>query len=212
KAPLKPRLPLSKNSKNTDDRVVLYKRRAAKSPTMAFNLGNLSEDNTDEENEPIQYQNETEISDILVRRSKRQRIKPLEFWRNERIVYGPTRTKVIRVPRPEDNGKQKKSGAGRDTKKRKRGNKKTTSNKNETDDEDIDEASSAEGLAIDWETKEKVARRVIYTLSMYQTEPIDNDGCRFQKTFSEGDFFSAGLIDIPKGRKKSGRNSNENAM
>ncbi|RIB12939.1 Mif2/CENP-C like-domain-containing protein [Gigaspora rosea] len=114
---------------------------------------------------------------------------------------------VIRVPRSDDN----ESGVGRNTKRRKRNSKNTTLKKGEKND-DIDEVASAEGLAIDWETNEKITRRLIYTLSMYQTETIGNDGCKFQKTFSEGDFFSAGLIDIPKGRKKSGRNSNESAM
>ncbi|CAG8787692.1 15405_t:CDS:2, partial [Racocetra persica] len=116
-----------------------------------------------------------------IRRSKRQRIKPLEFWRNERIVYGPTKTEIIRIPRPDDN----ESGVRRDTKKRKRSNKKTTLKKGESEGENIDEAESAEGLTIDWETKEKVTRRLIYTLSMYQTEAIDNDEFKFQKTFSE---------------------------
>ncbi|CAG8791975.1 21786_t:CDS:2 [Gigaspora margarita] len=143
---------------------------------------------------------------VEIRRSKRQRIKPLEFWRNERIPLIHF-IEVIRVPRSDDN----ESGVGRNTKRRKRNSKNTTLKKGEKND-DIDEVASAEGLAIDWETNEKITRRLIYTLSMYQTETIDNDGFKFQKTFSEGDFFSAGLIDIPKGRKKSGRNSNESAM
>lgn len=169
--------PQETSNKKDDSRVVLYRRRTVESPKME------------------------------IRRSKRQRIKPLEFWRNERIVYGPTKIEVIRVPRSDDN----ESGVGRNTKRRKRNSKNTTLKKGEKND-DIDEVASAEGLAIDWETNEKITRRLIYTLSMYQTETIDNDGFKFQKTFSEGDFFSAGLIDIPKGRKKSGRNSNESAM
>ncbi|CAG8589822.1 23390_t:CDS:2 [Gigaspora rosea] len=172
--------PQETSNKKDDSRVVLYRRRTVENPKMERKC--------------------------RIRRSKRQRIKPLEFWRNERIplIYF---IEVIRVPRSDDN----ESGVGRNTKRRKRNSKNTTLKKGEKND-DIDEVASAEGLAIDWETNEKITRRLIYTLSMYQTETIGNDGCKFQKTFSEGDFFSAGLIDIPKGRKKSGRNSNESAM
>ncbi|CAG8719102.1 388_t:CDS:2 [Dentiscutata erythropus] len=185
------------SNKRDDSRVVLYRRRAVESPKMAFNLGNFGEDNTDEEREPSQ---DREVNN----RKNKKKAKNVEDLSDNK---GRKCHKVIRIPRPDDN----ESGVGRNTKRRKRNGKNTTLKKGETDD-DIDEVASAEGFTIDWETNEKVTRRLIYTLSMYQTETIDNDGCKFQKTFSEGDFFSAGLIDIPKGRKKSGRNSNESAM
>ncbi|CAG8663993.1 5409_t:CDS:2, partial [Dentiscutata heterogama] len=191
-------------------------RRTVESPKMAFNLGNFREDNTDEEREPSQ---DREVNN---RKNKKKAKKVEDLSDNKgRKCHKEVNVNVLN---PWNSGETKEScmdlqkqaydnesGVGRNTKRRKRNGKNTTLKKGETDD-DIDEVVSAEGFTVDWETNEKVTRRLIYTLPMYQTETIDNDGCKFQKTFSEGDFFSAGLIDIPKGRKKSGRNSNESAM
>jgi hypothetical protein len=45
-----------------------------------------------------------------VRRSKRQKVEPLDFWRNERLVYTRTSLKeVVRVPAPPTPARPKKS-------------------------------------------------------------------------------------------------------
>ncbi|KAL4067832.1 Mif2/CENP-C like-domain-containing protein [Scleroderma yunnanense] len=154
-----------------------------------------------------------------VRRGRRHRYKPLEWWRQEKVVYGrresgltlvPQIKEIIRIPKepPTLLGK-----AG----KRKRGSSVRAKSKIRevaspiNPEEGWDDNTPAEGIVLDFLTQEPVRRRVIQTAKMFEPKSAANSNWFFQKIFGEGDFIAAGEMVIPPEGKKPSKSSKDNA-
>ncbi|KAG1734287.1 Mif2/CENP-C like-domain-containing protein [Suillus lakei] len=144
-----------------------------------------------------------------VRRSRRHRYKPLEYWRQEKVVYGGNRSSLILVPQikeivriPQEPSKP----LGKAGKKRKRtGSERAKSMPEPFDPEEgWDDETQESGVVIDYVTEEPVLRRIVYTGKKIDPKPAAGGGWFFQKVFGEGDFIAAGVLRIPpQGRKPS---------
>ncbi|KAF9227596.1 hypothetical protein BS17DRAFT_764046 [Gyrodon lividus] len=145
-----------------------------------------------------------------LRRGRRHRYKPLEWWRQEKVVYGrresglalvPQIKEIIRIPQepPEPLGKvgRRKRGAGIRGKSKGRD---TPFNP----EEGWDDKTPTNATIIDYATQEEVSRRVAFLADMIEPKPAANSNWFFQKIFGEGDFIAAGQMHIPpKGQKPS---------
>ncbi|CAG8464935.1 3196_t:CDS:2 [Ambispora leptoticha] len=137
-----------------------------------------------------------------LRRSTRRKIRPLKFWKNEKVVYGRAE-EGSKVPVPiikeiitiSDNEEVIRPPL----------RKHATSEKRAT----TEKRKSLE--IVDWETDRTVTRQIIFVPSMF--EPND-PGYRykFQKTFSDGQFFSSGLLVLPEGVEKPAKNAKDSSM
>ncbi|KAG1808562.1 Mif2/CENP-C like-domain-containing protein [Suillus variegatus] len=144
-----------------------------------------------------------------VRRSRRHRYKPLEYWRQEKVVYGGDTSGLILVPQikeiiriPQEPPKP----LGKAGKKRKRtGSERAKSIPEPFDPEEgWDDETQESGVVIDYVTEEPVLRRIVYTAKKVDPRPAAGGGWFFQKVFGEGDFIAAGVLRIPpQGRKPS---------
>ncbi|CAG8445561.1 7555_t:CDS:10 [Diversispora eburnea] len=144
-----------------------------------------------------------------LRRSKRQRVKPLEFWRNERLVYRPHKTEVVRIPNEDADTEPKKRKRNESKNNTKRS---TLRNKEESDDTITNNKAKYEGEVNVWGTNDKISTQLVYESNMIKPSPIENNEYKHAKTFGEGDFFTSGFIAIPKGCEKPIKNSNASAL
>ncbi|KAF9268341.1 hypothetical protein L218DRAFT_853608, partial [Marasmius fiardii PR-910] len=143
-----------------------------------------------------------------IRRSQRKTYKPLQFWRNEKVVYGrpthkngqilvPHIREIVRIPEDpvEPLGKKRK----RATRSRSR-----APDPGGFPEEGWDIDSSEHGSVIDWKTKELIEKRIACPSSKVATQRAGNAEWEFQKIFGDEQFIAAGQLVIPeKGRKPS---------
>lgn len=105
-----------------------------------------------------------------LRRGKRLRYEPLEWWRCEKVVYGrrdpgkktyvPTIKEIVRIPKDEP----KPLGVAAHKTKRGSVHRRTTTQEPATDDnpeEGWDEKTPTNGVVIDWFTGNEVSRRTL---------------------------------------------------
>ncbi|KAF8213564.1 Mif2/CENP-C like-domain-containing protein [Mycena galopus ATCC 62051] len=166
-----------------------------------------------------------------VRRSQRIPYAPLEFWRNEKIVYGPREPgqkrqvphikEIIRIPK-------EPPPARRGASKRKRGPSRT---KNESTPEVVERVVEVEvdvsnpelgwdddtdptAVVLDYHSAKTVTRRVAFTAKMFKPAPAKvngpDDAWSFEKIFGDGDFMAAGQLVIPEGKRKPGKGTKDN--
>lgn len=156
-----------------------------------------------------------------VRRGRRHRYKPLEWWRQERVVYGrresgltlvPQIKEIIRMP------KEPPAILGKAGKRKRGGSMRAKSKMRETQtpaplnpEEGWDDETPAEGIVLDFLTQEPVRRRVVQTAKMFEPKSAANSNWFFQKIFGEGDFIAAGEMVIPPEGKKPSKSSKDNA-
>ncbi|ORY04431.1 hypothetical protein K493DRAFT_311389 [Basidiobolus meristosporus CBS 931.73] len=154
----------------------------------------------------------SEEDDIGVRRSGRTKVKPLDFWRNERVVYGRRKSgpnvvsvvkEVVTIP-VEHRALSKRSNKKKNVK---RVIVAEESEEDEYNDEPIDEIP-----IVDWYTQEVVNQVVGLTKDMIVTKPVKNQTFEFEKTFGEQDFMSSGIIKLQCNGMKPKRNSGDSAM
>ncbi|KAK1230975.1 mitotic fidelity of chromosome transmission- protein [Marasmius sp. AFHP31] len=147
-----------------------------------------------------------------VRRSQRKSYKPLQFWRNEKVVYGrpshkngqilvPHIREIIRIP------EEPAEPLGAASKKRKRSTR-SRSHAPEAvaanPEEGWDDDSAERGEVIDWTTKQLVEKRIACPPSKVATQKAGGAEWEFQKIFGDEQFIAAGQLLIPpKGRKPS---------
>lgn len=154
-----------------------------------------------------------------VRRGRRHRYKPLEWWRQEKVVYGrresgltlvPQIKEIIRVPKepPKPLGKAGKRGRAGSVRAKTRELKTPVPNNPE---EGWDEKTPADGVVLDFLTREPVKRRIIQTARMFEPRSAANSNWFFQKIFGEGDFIAAGEMRIPPRGEKPSKSSKDNA-
>lgn len=95
---------------------------------------------------------------FVVRRSHRHRVEPLEYWRNERVIYkrrqsGLGITDVVRVPKdPAESLVHRKRGG-------KRGPSQSRVKSEVPEEEGVDDLTEADGVVMDYDTQEEVTRR-----------------------------------------------------
>lgn len=175
------------------------------------------------------YINEDDDDATSLRRSKRRHYPPLEYWRQERVVWGrrengrsavPVIKEIITIPKPD----AEPLGA----KKRKRGTRKPRSKSTpsspppvrvreeiriiEVENPELgwDDATPSTGVIVDWTSKEEVERRVAYPARMVSPKPAQGYDYFFHKIFGDGDFVAAGHLVIPPGAEKPTKPTKDN--
>ncbi|KAK9318664.1 kinetochore CENP-C fungal-like protein [Lipomyces starkeyi] len=158
-----------------------------------------------------------------VRRSKRVRVQPLAYWRNERIVYNlgerresgpalPQIKEIIMVDSP-----QSATTARASTQRKSRG--RSVFRRTRTEDELSDVANESEpdevvGEVNDFMDDEKIVKRRLavsgHAIPFLQTA---SSSFKFAKTFDEpGGFMASGMVLLPVHGEKGSRPSRHNAL
>ncbi|KAF8912208.1 Mif2/CENP-C like-domain-containing protein [Gymnopilus junonius] len=159
-----------------------------------------------------------------VRKSKREPIKPLEWWRGEKMVYGrpnnvsgpvlvPPIKEILRIPKeePEPFGAKRKRSTTRPRSRSK------SIRAGDADDYDIppaapvpnpeegwDDDTSSMCSILNYTDKTETEKRVAWTSKMVNPLPAANNSWSFDKVFTDSDFIAAGQLIIPaRGRKPS---------
>ncbi|KAF9014255.1 Mif2/CENP-C like-domain-containing protein [Cyathus striatus] len=164
-----------------------------------------------------------------IRRSERAHIKPLEWWRGEKVVYGLPSTprgpvlvapikEIVRIPK-------EAPAPLRPTGKKKRGRSKSAKlEKGEGEEEEIhfrivetenpeegwDDDLEPQNIVWDYETQREVQRRIAWSAKMVHPRTPANSEWAFDKIFGDGEFIAAGLIFIPEGKKKPTKAAKDN--
>ncbi|KAF5373880.1 hypothetical protein D9758_000637 [Tetrapyrgos nigripes] len=151
------------------------------------------------------------------RRSSRKVYKPLEYWRNERVVYGrpnsghilvPHIKEIIRIP------EEPKEPLG----KRKRGRSKTAQPRDGSvaktapanPEEGWDDETPERSLVIDWKLKTEIEKRITCIAKSVHPQPAANNEWLFQKIFGDDQFIAAGQLVIPVEGKKPSKSTKDN--
>ncbi len=176
--------------------------------------------------------------DLGLRRGKRMRYKPLDWWRLEKVVYGrrdsgqclvPTIKEIHRLP------KEETQPLGAKHRRKKRATSKSATAEPEADytfnpEEGWDEDTASDGIVIDFDTKEEVTRReysllfhpslltlyslvgIALTTKMVRTKQAANADFAFQKVFGDSDFMAAGQLLIPPNGLKPTKGTKDNTF
>ena len=162
-----------------------------------------------------------------LRRGRRYRYAPLDWWRLEKVVYGadhdeaqdddeederdkpitlvPPIKAIIRVPQEpvEPLGKKHKKRRGKSV---------------TVDPESVpfpevgwDKDTEPYGHVVDYTTQEEVRRKVAFTTRMSRDVPAKKADYSYQKIFSEGDNVAAGHIQLEPGAEKPNKSSKDNS-
>jgi hypothetical protein len=157
------------------------------------------------------------------RASKRQRMAPLAFWRNEKVVYGrrqssrmPVIVDVLRANEESSPTKQIKRKSSRSA-----AQKVTTSLK----DAGYRARVSATAKVMDYDTHRETERCtpslcnvddsfIVLALGpdQVQTKTVKGEDFAIQTVFTEGTFLSSGILEFPPGSSKPTRNSSKHAL
>ncbi|OAX41543.1 hypothetical protein K503DRAFT_767558 [Rhizopogon vinicolor AM-OR11-026] len=151
-----------------------------------------------------------------VRRSRRYKYKPLEYWRQEKVVYGrpesglalvPQIKEIVRIPQ------EPPKPLGKAAKKRKRaGSERAKSSNPQSYDPEKgwDDNTPENGVVIDWVTQEPVSRRIVYTAKKVDPKAAAGGEWFFQKVFGEGDYIAGGILRIPPTGRKPSKGTKDN--
>ncbi|GAA5859279.1 hypothetical protein JCM1840_003831 [Sporobolomyces johnsonii] len=148
-----------------------------------------------------------------VRRSTRQRLEPLEYWRNERVIYkrrssGVGMSEVVRIPKVEPAPlAAKKSGS----KKRGSSQRDGTVKNEAPEEEGCDDMTDPDGLVWSWEGNAETTRRIAFTAKMIDPKATYNNQYQFQKIYQELDYLAGGVLVIPPGGQKSTKPAKDNS-
>ncbi|PPQ76613.1 hypothetical protein CVT26_012739 [Gymnopilus dilepis] len=165
-----------------------------------------------------------------VRKSKREPIKPLEWWRGEKMVYGrpssvsgpvlvPPIKEILRIPKenPEPLGAKRKRGTTRP-----RSRSKSVKPVDPDDyqippaapvpnpEEGWDDETPATCTVLNYTNKMEVERRIAWTAKMVKPLQAANHGWSFDKVFGDDDFIAAGQLIIPARSRKPSKAAKDN--
>lgn len=180
-----------------------------------------------------------ELTPEGVRRGRRHRFKPLEWWRQEKVVYGrgesgltlvPQIKEIVRIP------KEPPKPLGTAGKRWRKGSSRAKSRTRDVQtpmppinpEEGWDDDTTPEGIVFDYVSREFVRRRqssfdqrinsdlcsmigLAHTANMFEPRPVGNSNWLFHKIFGEDDFIAAGLILIPPQGRKPSKAAKDNA-
>lgn len=168
---------------------------------------------------------EREDTLVGVRRSKRTRIAPLAFWKNERVVYElhrdenripalPEVKQIIRVDDPSPSIRQ-----GRKKRHAKRSGVEIKSNleakSNDVEEYDAFYKDEINCEVLSWNEQNPKAseeRVVGYSLPSVNLQQISNQQLKFASLFKEEPSFAAGVVEMPAGAEKPVKPSKHNIM
>ncbi|KAH9917445.1 Mif2/CENP-C like-domain-containing protein [Fomitopsis serialis] len=156
-----------------------------------------------------------------LRRGRRLRYKPLDWWRLEKVVYGrretgtsyvPTIKEIHRIPKEEP----LPLGAKHRRKRPPRSKSKTADEAQGAlvfnPEEGWDEDTQAEALVIDYKSKEDIPKRIAFTAKMVTPKAAANNDFYFQKVFGDADFIAAGELIIPPDGQKPTKSTKDNTF
>ncbi|GAA5920243.1 hypothetical protein JCM1841_000439 [Sporobolomyces salmonicolor] len=148
-----------------------------------------------------------------VRRSTRQRLEPLEYWRNERVIYkrrssGVGMSAVVRVPKVEPVPLAARKAA---SKKRSASQRAGTVKYEPPEEEGCDDMTDPDGLVWSWEGNAETTRRIAFTAKMIDPKATYNNQYQFQKIYQELDYLAGGVLVIPPGGQKSTKPAKDNS-
>ncbi|KAH9966569.1 Mif2/CENP-C like-domain-containing protein [Russula dissimulans] len=151
-----------------------------------------------------------------LRRGKRVRYEPLEWWRCEKVIYGrrdpgkasyvPMIKEIVRIPK--DTPKPLGQAHKRSITYRKR----TTEEPSTVHDpeEGWDEKTPTNGVVIDWFTGSEVSRRLAFPGRLVNHRPAVNNDFFFTKVFGDGEYIAAGQLRIPPKKNKPSKMTKDN--
>ncbi|KAI0256597.1 Mif2/CENP-C like-domain-containing protein [Lactifluus subvellereus] len=152
-----------------------------------------------------------------LRRGKRLRYEPLEWWRCEKVVYGrrdpgkrtyvPTIKEIVRIPKepPKPLGATHKGK--RSTAPRSKTEETVTAGNPE---EGWDDKTATNGVVIDWFTGNEVSRRLAFPGRLVNHRPAANNDFFFTKVFGDGEYIAAGQLRIPPHKNKPSKMTKDN--
>ncbi|GAA5885410.1 hypothetical protein JCM6882_009611 [Rhodosporidiobolus microsporus] len=154
-----------------------------------------------------------------VRRSTRQRVEPLEYWRNERVIYrrrqsGIGMNAIVRVPKEEPlplTKAGKKPGSKRGSSARPHSARAASVKQEVPEEEGCDDMTDPDGLVWSWEGNAEHMRRVAFTAKMMDPKPTFDGTFAFQKIYQELDYLAGGVMVIPPGKAKGLKPSKDNS-
>ncbi|BFZ61111.1 mitotic fidelity of chromosome transmission-related protein [Saitoella coloradoensis] len=162
-----------------------------------------------------------------VRRSRRARVAPLAFWKNEKIVYGasdrrkssglvlPEMKEIIRVEETTPAKAKKRAANGTTARGRKRSVKSGDSSDEESDEDIEEEDGLMEAQVLGWQADgedETVVKVIACPSTQIKPKAVANTSMRYQKIFAVNDFVATGVVDLPPGAEKLPRSSKQNVM
>ncbi|KAF8077557.1 Mif2/CENP-C like-domain-containing protein [Lyophyllum atratum] len=159
-----------------------------------------------------------------VRKSAREHYQPLEWWRGEKLVYGRTQRpggglvlvppirEIVRIPKeePEPLGKRKRPAARARSKSKVAEEIQYKIVPVENPEEGWDDETTPHCVILDFETRELVERRIAHTANMLEPKKVATDDWLFQKVFGDADFIAAGILIIPKDKRKPTKQTKDN--
>ncbi|WVQ77302.1 hypothetical protein IAR50_006986 [Cryptococcus sp. DSM 104548] len=162
---------------------------------------------------------------FLTRRSGRQHIKPLEYWRGEKVVYAPgpglaVVSEVLTIPeeapvpfaaRNKRRGHRSASATATANGGGKRKRRGGDSDDEEENEEGWDEKTEPTGLIQDFPNGAECHRKIACPKALLVPRLVQGGSFKYQKVFGEGGFMAAGVVFIPVGEKKNTKPSKDNA-
>lgn len=166
-----------------------------------------------------------------VRRSRREHIAPLDFWRGERVVYGrpdfsqvdpakvlpiPQIREIIRIPKEpaQPLGKRKRGhphrGRSKTAEPRPPNSKGRGTPASANLEEGWDDDTPSNAKVLDYRTGQEVERRIAWTAKMVNPQPVANNTWSFDKIFGDADFIASGQLVIPPGSRKPSKATKDN--
>ncbi|GJE87017.1 CENP-C like-domain-containing protein [Phanerochaete sordida] len=156
-----------------------------------------------------------------LRRSKRKRYAPLDWWRCEKVVYGrresgnqfvPTIKEIRRIP------KEEVQPLGAKHKRRRKPNSKGKASVEPeppifwNPEEGWDDETNPMAVVTDFVTGKESETRVAFTAGMVSLRDAANANFKFQKMFSDGSFLAAGQLLIPPEGSKPTKSTRDNSF
>ncbi|KAJ3321798.1 hypothetical protein HDU76_014030 [Blyttiomyces sp. JEL0837] len=161
----------------------------------------------------IELPQEDDADPDAPRKSSRNRVKPVEYWRNERIKYElrksishgdilPVVKEVIHVPKVEetDHGH-----------KRRKTYHKSHPRASSADVETVP-LESPDILVVNHLTGAEETQRIVCIPEMWDPQLVGNGGYLFQRVFSIGEYCGTGLLVLPPDAEKPNKNTSKTVV
>ncbi|GAA5872563.1 hypothetical protein JCM3774_006852 [Rhodotorula dairenensis] len=157
-----------------------------------------------------------------VRRSNREKVPRLEYWRNERIIYERRRSGVglkaiVRVPKedpvPLTKAGHKKGhhGVKRSASARAPSSRARSVKAEVPEEQGCDDMTDPDGLVWSWEGEAETTRRIAFTERMMDPKLTLDGKFAYQKIYQELDYLASGVLTIPPGGEKGLKSSKDNS-
>lgn len=164
------------------------------------------------------------------RRSKRQKIAPLAFWRNEKVIYGRRQSArmpvIVDVLRKDAAQSPTKQPARHQSSRQKK--KRAIEAEGKLREVGFRPKVSVEAAVIDYDTHELTQRRTPLALlfiddtcwllvlalgsDQVKAKTVNGEDFAIQTIFTEGTFLSSGILEFPPKSSKPSRNSSKHVL